>query len=230
MDVKDLIANFRRTLCGLYGYNENLKYVGPASPSSMPSAGKAFLAPRDFLGFAIHESATLVQERSRVNCLSNCKRAIDAQVESLIARLGFLPLAKKQRWDIPKKILFISSSGVVAPRILRNVNTLRNRLEHEFAVPSKQQVEEALDIATLFVSYPELVHIPTMNWTLSEGIAVRYDYDEMVFRFFEKDPDLPESKPVQSLAYDENQFQFFYDFLMKTVPAMKKKSFLGQDL
>ena len=45
-----------------------------------------------------------------------------------------------------------------------------------------------MDIATLFVSYGELVRIPAMNWTLSDKLSVRYDYDEMVSQFFEKDP------------------------------------------
>jgi hypothetical protein len=229
MDTKDAVAEFRRTLCGFYGYDENLKYVGSKSAAG-PKSDKAFLAPLDFLDFAVRDSATLEDERNRVNCLGNCKRAIDAEVESLIRRLGFLPHAKKKAWNIPKKIEFISGSGVVAPRILRKVNVLRNDLEHEFALPSKHEVEDALDIAALFVSYGELVSIPVMNWTLSGGITVRYDYDEMVFRFFEKNPDLQEGEPLQSLTYGTDQFQDFYDFLMKTVPEMERKSHTGEDV
>jgi hypothetical protein len=173
----------------------------------------------------------LKKERHRVNCLGNCKRAVDAQVDRLIGRLGFFPLARKQSWNIPRKLDFIRESGVVAPRILQNVTSLRNRLEHDFAPPSREQVEDALDVATLFVSYGELVRIPSMNWTLSSKLTVRYDYDEMVFRFYEKDPsDLPEAKPLISLAYGDQGFQSFYDFLMKTVPSMERKSHLAQDV
>src|SRR5450631_3384260 len=101
MEARDLVTEFRRTLCRFNGYDENLKYVG-AKSSGTPKDNKAFLAPRDFLDFAIQDSTILEQERNRVNCLSNCKRAIDAQVERLIGRLGFFPLAKKQGWNIPK--------------------------------------------------------------------------------------------------------------------------------
>jgi hypothetical protein len=52
----------------------------------------------------------------------------------------------------------------------------------------------------------------------------------MVFRFFEKNPDLFEGKPLQSLAHGNDEFQKFYDFLMKTVPAMERKSRTGEDL
>lgn len=220
----DLITEFRCYLCRFHGYDENLKYVGEAKPGS-PTDSKAFLVPRDFLNFAIEDSRTLEDERNRVNCLTNCKRAIDAQVERLIGSLGFFPLAKKQGWNIPKKLDFISNSGVVAPRILRNVNALRNRLEHDYAVPSKQEVEDAFDIATLFVSYAELVEIPSLNWTLPDGLSVRYDYDEMVFHFFKKDPShSPESDASLSVAYGEEGFQNFYDFLMKIVPSMSRRS------
>ncbi len=229
MDTRDAAAEFKSSLCRSYGYDENLRYIGSKS-SRAPQDDKAFLAPRDFLDFAVRDSAILEDERSRVNCLGNCKRAIDAQVENLTRRLGFLPLAKKQGWNIPKKIEFIARSGILAPRILRKVNVLRNQLEHEFALPSRHEVEDALDIAALFVSYGELVSIPAMNWTLSGGMTIRYDYDEMVFRFFEKNPDLQESEPLQSLAYGGDQFQNFYDFLMKTVPEMEKRSHTGEDL
>jgi hypothetical protein len=233
MDKNEVIATFRRALCEIHGYDEKLKFVG-TTPKSQPLAtgGKAFLNARDFLNFAVEDSATLEQERNRINCLGNCKRAIDAQVDRLIGSLGFFPLARRQRWDIPRKMKFISQSRVVAPRILQNVTGLRNRLEHEFASPSKQQVEDALDVATLFISYAELVRIPGMNWTLSDKLSVRYDYDEMVFRFYEKEPsDLPEDQaPLFSLAHGDEGFQSFYDFLMKIVPSMERGSSFGENV
>ena len=224
MNNTDVIAEFKRNLSGFYGYDDSLKYVGNKKSPAQPREAKAFLEPRDFLNFAVEDSVALEKEKNRVNCLSNCKRAIDGQVDRLIGRLGFFPLAKRQGWNIPKRLNFISESGLVAPRILRNVNALRNRLEHDHAVPSKQQVEDSLDVATLFVSYAELVRIPAMNWTLSGGLSVRYGYDEMVFRFFPKNPDdLPEDEaPLFSLAYGEQGFQDFYDFLMKIVPSMER--------
>jgi hypothetical protein len=233
MDTSEVIAAFRRALCHLYGYDENLKFV--AAPKSLPleAEAKTFLEPRDFLNFAVEDSAALERERNRVNCLGNCKRAVDSQVDRLIRRLGFFPLARKQGWNVPRKIDFISKSGVVAPRILRNVNSLRNRLEHEFAPPSRQQIEDALDVATLFVSYGELVRIPSMNWTLSSKLSVRYDYDEMIFRFYERDSsNLPEDDdPSQlSLAYGDEGFQSLYDFFMKIVPLMERKGHLGEDI
>jgi hypothetical protein len=226
MRTEEAVLKFKVRLSAFYGYDESLNYIGGSEAPASVKPAKAFLAPRDFLDFAVDDSTDLNKERSLVNCLGNCKRAIDSQVDCLIGRLGMFPLAKRQGWNIPTKLEFISKSGLVAPRILRKVNTLRNRLEHDHAVPSKEQVEDALDIATLFVSYAELVRIPSMNWTLPDGLSVRYDYDEMIFKFFDKDPsDLADGEkyPACSLAYGEDLFQDFYDFLIKNVPSMARE-------
>ena len=128
MDRSEVVLEFKRNLCSLYGYDENLKYVGSAKSTPAATEGKLFLGPRDFLNFALEDSTALEKERNRVNCLGNCKRAIDSQVDHLTGRLGFYPLAKRQGWNIPRKLEFISGSGVVAPRILRGVTSSRNRL------------------------------------------------------------------------------------------------------
>src|SRR5271165_2833650 len=151
MDKSEIISKFRRELCHLFGYGEDLKLLAVTKSPAQPIGAYAPLNPRDFLTFAVQDSVTLERERNRVNCLGNCKRAIDAQVDALIGRLGFFSVARKQRWKIPKKFDFISQSGIVTPRILSRVSQLRNRLEHEFAPPSRQEVEDALDIATLFI-------------------------------------------------------------------------------
>jgi hypothetical protein len=231
MDEHPTIINFRRKLCSVYGYDENLKYLGRHKATRVQEGPKAFLEPRDFLQFAIDEAKTLEQEKSRTNCLSNCKRAIDAQIDRLIRKLGYSPLARRQRWNIPTKLDFISDSGIVAPKILHQVNRLRNGLEHEFALPSKPDVEDALDVATLFVSYGELVHVPTLN-ICTEKETVHYDYDAMVFHFFDTDPGWPEPEvePTVSIPYDDPRFQDFYNFLMKIVPSMARSSRLGEDV
>jgi hypothetical protein len=232
MDENETLAKFKRNLCSLYGYDESLKFVG--KPKSDPSAteNKAFLDPNDFLAFAVEDSRALQEARSLISCLGNCKRAIDSQVDRLIRRLGFLPLARKQQWPVPKKLEFISQSGILAPKLLRSVNRLRNRLEHEYALPSTEDVEDALEIATLFVAYAELVRIPALNWSLAGKETVRYDYSQMVFHFFDQDPDdmsEREVEPIFSVPYGDVRFQGFYEFLMKNVPSMERNGRMGKD-
>lgn len=176
VEKKEHVAEFKRKLAAFYGYDEQFRYVRDAKSRTRVTGIKGVLEPRDFLDFAFRDSTELEDERNRVNCLGNAKRAIDCQVNRLIQRLGFLPLARKQDWNIPRKLEFITDVGIVAPRILRRLNALRNRLEHEFSPPTRDQVEDALDVATLFISYAEIVQIPGLNWGLTDKTCVRYDY------------------------------------------------------
>src|SRR5215471_187742 len=95
-DVNEFFATFRRKLCLIHGYDESLNYIGGARSEPEATGTKAFLEPRDFLAYAIEDSRTLEEPKSLVNCLTNCKRAIDAQIDRMIHRLGFFPLARKQ--------------------------------------------------------------------------------------------------------------------------------------
>ena len=227
-----IVAEFKRRLCHLYGYDEQLKYVGKTSSApTMPAASS--LKPLDFLSFAMEDSQALEEERNRVNCLANCKRAIDAQADSLISKLGFLAKARKDQWNVPRKLEFIGRAGVVAPGILNRVNQLRNHLEHHFSAPSREQVEDAMDVATLFVSYAQLVQLPSLNLIFSGGLTVKYDYDEMIFHFFEKEPkrDCPDTdRPVHSLRFGDEEFDDFYNFMIHTVPAMGRSARAGKDI
>ena len=46
----------------------------------------------------------------------------------------------------------LTEIGVIAPRIVTKVIRARNYLEHEYRQPEKEQVEDAVDVATLFVT------------------------------------------------------------------------------
>jgi hypothetical protein len=49
------------------------------------------------------------------------------------------------------KVASLLSLGVVVPRILNKIVRLRNMLEHEFHLPKQTEVEDAVDVATLFL-------------------------------------------------------------------------------
>ena len=91
--------------------------------------------------------------RNLANALSNVKRALDCQVETIIFDYAYFTKSKKERWNFPKKLDFIKDQGIIAPRILKKINSIRNLLEHEFKKPSLEEVEDALDIVTLFIGY-----------------------------------------------------------------------------
>lgn len=103
-------------------------------------------SPEQFLIQAERDFETGGNSR-RLNSLTNSKRAIEAQVDEIIFGVGYDPMrmAVKKKWELLKEI------GFITPRILMRVNTSRNNLEHRYVSPSDAEVEDALDLATLFL-------------------------------------------------------------------------------
>lgn len=91
-----------------------------------------------------------------VNATTNVKRAIVGQLDQLLISFGYPSL----RWNVPKKIERLRALGLLAPRLLRRVVYMRNILEHEYTTPDLKDVEEALDIASLFVMSASAMFIP----------------------------------------------------------------------
>lgn len=108
------------------------------------------IGAQGYLGFADRDLKD-DPPRGLVNALSNAKRALDARIDSVLIAFGLLELARKEQWNIPKKLNRISQLGVITPRVLTKLNRTRNLIEHEFHSPSKDEVEDFVDIAALFV-------------------------------------------------------------------------------
>jgi len=122
------------------------------------------IKPKDFLKFA-EEDLEKDNLRASVNALSNIKRAIDCQVESLLYVFGFYKKAKKNDWNFLKKMEILLKVGVVAPNILKKINTKRNKLEHDFKKPKRTEIEDFRDVALLFLSNTDCF-INRSDWNL----------------------------------------------------------------
>lgn len=131
---------------------ESLKYFTPVTPP-------------EYLRFAEVDLAA-GGSHGCVNALSNAKRAIDCQVTNILQGFG-LSIPKQ----FPAKLEKIASLGLVAPRIVKKIVRLRNLLEHEFNNPEISEVEDAVDVATLFLEATRRVFsngIVTSFWVADE--------------------------------------------------------------
>ncbi len=124
------------------------------SPESKYIAQPSELTAGDFLKFA-EDDLSADYAHNLVNALSNTKRAIDCRLDSLLLVFGLFPKSKKEKWNFPQKVECLNKAGIISPRILNKINQQRNLLEHEYKKPNKEQVEDALDVATLFVNYTD---------------------------------------------------------------------------
>jgi hypothetical protein len=109
------------------------------------------VTPSKFLSFAKSDFRQ-GSKRHQINSLSNTKRAIGCQVDSLLFSFGLLT-AKRKNWSLPMKLKMLTDLGIVAPNVLRRINKLRNVLEHEYSPPSKDEIASAIDVAELFIQY-----------------------------------------------------------------------------
>ncbi len=147
------------------------------------------IRPEEFLQFSENDISDN-EPRGLVNGLSNAKRAIDSQVDEVIRCLLIRPEVLKQ-----PKLEILSDLGLVAPRILRRIRDSRNLLEHEYRLPTKQQVEDAIDVATLFVTacrktfflFPDVVVIANEDeesdpvFLFKKRVLITTDWDEKGF-------------------------------------------------
>ena len=198
--------------------------------------------PHDFLSFAEKDLNSTNEVHSLVNCLTNAKRAIDSQVDRVLSALGFSIKHKsfKTRFDI------FRGTGIVAPRIIRKVRAARNLLEHEYNRPVRNDVEDALDIATLFVlatdrlflQFPIDVYVYNKEEENDEGFIPKnclniYFKDEPPF--FGVDVRKESKKEVSIEIHPEDQFyihlvnlfiaiqrEVYVDDAKKTIASMIK--------
>lgn len=136
-------TSIEHVLSILFNYEDSL--LG----SSIKGLSRPFdLTPSSFLKFAELDLQSELPHKF-VNALSNAKRAIDCQIECILTTTGI----KLTDIDFPEKLNILNEIGLMSPALLQKINRERNLLEHEFVNPTPEKVSDALDVATLFISY-----------------------------------------------------------------------------
>ena len=107
------------------------------------------LNAEDFLEYS-EEDIKENNNKNIINSLSNVKRSIENRVDLLLYAFG-CKFSKQLRF--PEKLNELNKMGIIAPRILKKINKIRNLLEHQYEIPNKEKVEDALDVAILFIEY-----------------------------------------------------------------------------
>ncbi len=92
------------------------------------------LTAEEFLVFA-EEDLKGSNKKDIINALSNIKRSIENRVDCLLYNLGY---NKFINYSFPEKIKKLNKIGIIAPRILTEINKIRNLLEHKYKIPKKK--------------------------------------------------------------------------------------------
>lgn len=139
------------------------------------------IMPNNYLEFAQNN----LKNKSTQGCIDamgNAKRAIDCQIDMLINTFGYNYKEFDNRNSYPEVKTFIKNNykeehynglteklkllnilGLAPTLIISNIRNIRNHMEHEYSVPSYDEVKKAIEIADLFInaSNRKLCYSPT---------------------------------------------------------------------
>lgn len=120
------------------------------------------LKPKDFIRYA-KEDFKLGSKKGLVNSITNAKRAIDCQIDTVLRYFGVdfdkIPKESEElikqsdlsKSDLPHKLKLIQTLKFAPSGLTSKARTLRNRLEHYYHVPNEKEIEESIEIAELFI-------------------------------------------------------------------------------
>lgn len=123
---------------------------------SDPQIPKFDLYAQDYLAFAEGELDAFLPSDSDcmhlINCVAHLKRALDCQIDTFFHAFNLLKVFRNRNLKFEKKLDFLESIGVFSSRSLERLNTVRNRMEHDFSIPKIADIEVYFDLVSAFVA------------------------------------------------------------------------------
>jgi len=162
------------------------------------------LYPRDYLEYA-ESGITNGDAKKLIECVSHLKRAMDCQIDVFFSVFGLKKYFEKRRLGVDKKLDFLRNSCIFdSSRTLSRLNTIRNKMEHNYEIPEIKDVEIYFDLVLAFVSTVEssIVLLSRNDMVFanvqdSNGKSVNLgDGDEYISVVYDFD------KPEISIGYD----------------------------
>lgn len=111
------------------------------------------IRPFEYLEFARLDLSDGNEPRNLINALGNAKRALHLQVETIANGYGYRKLSRSSKF--PPKLDFLGEIGITTPAIISKLNTLRNKVEHDYLVPDLEQIQDYCDVVELFLRATE---------------------------------------------------------------------------
>ncbi|MDH5356243.1 MAG: hypothetical protein OEY09_17510 [Gammaproteobacteria bacterium] len=163
------------------------------------------IEPDEFLKFAAKDylSGDL---QGLVNSVTNAKRAIDCQVDSIISCFGYDPYDslpdvaqqyineyqnKSGAFEATNKLKLLQSLDIAPSALVTSMREVRNKLEHHYKKPSEQDALHIIDLAKLFIRSSDFVlRLFPQKWFLLDSeyvgkstkiIAIEYQDEKNKF-------------------------------------------------
>ncbi len=188
--------------------------------------------PRDYLYYADKELSTYLSKHDNsalINCISHLKRAADCQVDIFLHVFQVYKLFKARNLGFDKKLEYLNASAVFSSRTMNRFNLLRNKMEHEYEIPTISDIEVYFDLVMAFVAVLEAAISSRYHLEYGVGEAdeeLRYDellevgYDfEKPFIFAEWGPP---SNPMRLNQDTGNIVEFARTFRLLRLLSLRK--------
>ena len=154
------------------------------------------ITPAQYLEFARKDLEGDSEARNIINALGNIKRALHLQVDTIAEGYAYHKLKRSSKF--PAKLEFLGEMGIATPSIISKLNTLRNKVEHDYAVPELEQIKDYCDVVELFLRATE----STIN-TFPD--MVEFESNEHFDRVQTDSPrtsELPEFLSIEMVKYE----------------------------
>ena len=151
-----------------------LQYLDSLQESSgmgrTPDLPEFDLYAQDYLEYAeqellAYQNEQLLQRKNPhlINCIAHLKRAIDCQLDTFFHVYKLHRLYSGKSLNIPKKLEFLGNAGVFSSRSIARLNSIRNKMEHEFKIPEVEDIEVYYDLSIAFVAVLQRTIMFSMN-------------------------------------------------------------------
>ncbi len=110
------------------------------------------LMPQDYLAYAA-EALDSPTDANKINCIAHLKRAAECQADTFLHLLSLANHAKTR--NFPSKMNAIATLDLMPSRSVAELNRIRNKMEHEYAVPEIADLTLYFDLVAGFVSAVE---------------------------------------------------------------------------
>lgn len=120
------------------------------------------ITAEEFLEFA--ENAIAVETKEGlINAVSNLKRALDCEIDLFFESINIKHVFSKNNLKFEKKTQFLSDIGLLPVHTINKLNTMRNKMEHDYEVPViddlRTYYELVWNVVKILDLYLELIYI-----------------------------------------------------------------------
>ncbi len=146
-------------------------------------SSKKDMDPFIYLEYAKEDISEDRSQRAFINAVGNAKRAFHFQVDMICNAFGWGKIWGKKQSNFSHKLDYVAKCGVVSPNILRKLNQVRNKVEHDYVVPSEEEAEDYIDIVELFLMATKII---------IQGFPEQFDLELMRDEHYDQSLNLPE--------------------------------------